>query len=167
MPTFPKDRPHYNIAIFVLLKNEKGEYLLQQRQNTSYMNGYWDFSASGHLERGETIRECIVREAQEEAGVEVNINSLKLVHILQHDVGNWPYVDFFYVSDDFNGEPLTNEAEKVSGLEWFLPSDFPEKLTLALKVFQQAGFPDKEVTYSYANEDDHERITGQKYEEEP
>lgn len=88
MPMFPKDRPHYNIAIFVLLKNEKGEYLLQQRQNTSYMNGYWDFSASGHLERGETIRECIVREAREEAGVEVNIDSLKLVHILQHDMGN-------------------------------------------------------------------------------
>jgi len=159
MPTYPKDRTHFNSAVFVMLKNEKGEYLLQQRQNTAYMDGHWDFSASGHLERGETLQECIVREAEEEAGVKVNIVSLKLVHILQHDVGDWPYLDFLFVSNDFEGEAVTNESDKVSGLEWFAPSRFPEKLTLALQMFKAAGFPENGLTYSYVNEDNHNKIT--------
>lgn len=166
MATFPKDRQHFNSAVFVMLRNDRGEYLLQERQNTSFMNGYWDFSASGHLERGETLQECIVREAEEETGVRVNIDSLKLVHISQHDVGNWPYLNFLFVSDDFEGEPVTNETDKVSGLKWFAPENFPEKLTLSVRLFEEAGFPVSELTYSYINEDDHEKIIGQKYERE-
>ena len=167
MPTFPKDRQHFNIAIFVMLRNKQGEYLLQQRQNTSFLNGFWDTSASGHLERGETIKECIVREAEEEAGVRVNIDSLKLVHVSQPELGNWPYIDFVFFSDDFEGEPLTNEAEKVSALEWFKPEDFPENLTLAATAYKNAGFPTDTLSYSFVNEADFERITGQKYEREP
>ncbi len=163
MPTSSKDRPHYNVAVFVLLKNKKGEYLLQQRQNTSYMNGYWDFSGSGHLEHGETIRESVVREAEEECGMRVNPSSLKLVQILQHDVGDWPYIDFLFIGDEFTGDATINEAEKVADLRWFKPEDFPEKLTLALRTFQEADFP-TELTYAYANEADHRRITGQEYE---
>lgn len=164
MPTLAKDRAHFNVAVFVLLKNGKGEYLLQQRANTSYMNGYWDFSGSGHLERGETLRESVVREAEEECGMKVSLESLKLVQVLQHDVGDWPYVDFLFVSDDFEGEASTNEAEKVVNLQWFKPEDFPEKLTLALQSFKNQGFPSDEITYAYVNEDDHHNITGQKYE---
>ena len=93
MATFAKDRQHFNVAVFVLLRNKDGEYLLQQRQNTSYMNGYWEFSGSGHLERGETIQQAAVREAEEDCGLKVPEKSLHLVQILQHDVGDWPYVD--------------------------------------------------------------------------
>lgn len=147
-----------------MLRNEKGEYLLQQRQNTSFLNGFWDTSASGHLERGETIKECIVRETEEEAGIRVNVDSLKLVHILQPDLVDWPYIDFIFFSDDFEGDALTNEVEKVSALEWFKPEDFPENLTLGAHAFKEAGFPTSGLSYSFITEDDFEKITGQKYE---
>lgn len=164
MATYPKDRTHYNSAVFVLLKNDKGEYLLQKRINTSFMNGYWDFSASGHLERGETLQQCIAREAKEETGLDVDVDSMKLVHILQHDVGDWPYLDFLFVSDTFSGELGTGEIDKVAELRWFKPDAFPEKLTLALRMIKRAGLPDDELTFSYVDEKRHERIVGQPYE---
>lgn len=166
MPTFPKDRQHFNIAIFVMLRNKKGEYLLQQRQNTSFLNGFWDTSASGHLERGESVKECIVRETEEEAGIRVNVDSLRLVHVLQFDLNDWPYVDFIFFSDDFKGDALTNEAEKVAALQWFKPEEFPDKLTLAAYAFKEAGFPTNDLSYSFIGEDDFEQITGQEYERE-
>lgn len=164
MPTCSHDRPHFNAAVFVVLKNEQGEYLLQQRQNTTYMNGYWDCSGSGHVEHGETLQTSAVRELEEEAGVKVAEASLRLVHILQHDVGDWPYFDFIFVANTYEGEAMIAEKEKVADLQWFAPDSFPEKLTLAMHMFRKADFPDKELTFSYVNEDDHYHITGQKYE---
>lgn len=128
------------------------------------MNGYWDFSGSGHLERGETIKQCIVREAEEECGLKVSEEDLRLVQILQHDVGDWPYIDLLFVCDTASGEVATNETEKVSALRWFKPENFPEKLTLALHAYKNAGFPTDELNFTYVNEDDHARITGKKYE---
>lgn len=164
MPTFAKDRQHFNIAVFVLVRNDAGEYLLQQRQNTSYMNGAWDFSGSGHLERGETIKRCAIREIEEESGLVVDESSLKLAQVLQHDVGDWPYIDFLFVASAHSGDLATQEPDKIANLQWFSPDAFPERLTLALHSYRNAGFPVDELTFAYVDENDHATITGEAYE---
>lgn len=163
MATHPHDRQHYNAAVFVAMRNDTGEYLLQQRQNTSFMNGYWDFAAGGHVEKGESLQECAVREAEEEAGVTIQPDDLKLVRVLQYDVGDseYPYIDFMFLCDKFSGEPATNEPHEVSELKWFKPEDFPEKCTLAVRMFEQSDFSEElELMFIDANE--HERIVGEK-----
>lgn len=42
------------------------EVLLQQRLGTGYLDGYWSFSAAGHVERDESVYAAAVREAHEE-----------------------------------------------------------------------------------------------------
>ena len=41
-----KARFSNNNAVLVALRNEKGEYLLQRRVNTGYLDGFHDFTAT-------------------------------------------------------------------------------------------------------------------------
>ena len=62
---------HHSFALvpasYVLLLRGP-EVLLQRRQNTGYMDGFWVAGAAGHVEPGETARHAAVREAREELG---------------------------------------------------------------------------------------------------
>src|SRR3989344_2550591 len=69
-------------AIYItILKNQK--VLLLRRFQTGYLDGYWDLP-SGHVEAGETLKECCVRELKEETGLKTEISDLKLIHVYQN-----------------------------------------------------------------------------------
>lgn len=57
MSTSSAERFVTRMAVFVCVRNQKGEILLQQRTNTGYLDGYWDFAASGHVEYGESVHQ--------------------------------------------------------------------------------------------------------------
>ena len=61
------------VAVAILLrKNERGtEFLLAQRPPGKVYAGYWEFPG-GKVEAGETLREALVREIQEELGVTID-----------------------------------------------------------------------------------------------
>jgi 8-oxo-dGTP diphosphatase len=73
---------HSNIvgAYLVLMKDNK--ICLLQRANSGYHDGEYSVIA-GHVEKGETFTDAILREAREEAGVLLNRDTIKVVHI-QH-----------------------------------------------------------------------------------
>lgn len=50
----------------MLIRNsEKGEeILLQRRQNTGYMDGFYDLSASCHVEKNEQMTTSLIRETK-------------------------------------------------------------------------------------------------------
>lgn len=56
------------VAAAVILRNEGREFLLAQRPEGKVYAGYWEFPG-GKLEAGETVREALVRELQEELGI--------------------------------------------------------------------------------------------------
>ena len=48
-------------AVMLLLTREKDnqeEILFQKRKNTGYCDGFFDLSASGHVEKNESITSC-------------------------------------------------------------------------------------------------------------
>lgn len=108
------------------------EVLLQQRQNTGYMDSHWVAGAAGHIELGETARQAAVREALEEIGVSIPPRSLKLVSVMQRTDGtNEPReqrVDWFWTSRAWQGEPRICEPRKAQGLGWFPLGDLPEPM---------------------------------------
>src|SRR6516225_6443898 len=60
-------------AVHVLVFNSRGQVFLQKRSMTKDRQpGLWDFSASGHLDRGESYDACAVRELREEIGLELS-----------------------------------------------------------------------------------------------
>jgi len=63
-----RKRPHYDIAVGVVWRDE--EILIAKRPPEGLLGGLWEFPG-GKRERGESLEATIVREVNEELGIEV------------------------------------------------------------------------------------------------
>jgi 8-oxo-dGTP diphosphatase len=114
--------------LYLLREGERGtEVLLQLRQGTGYMDGFWAAAAAGHVERDETVQEAVLREAFEElglAGVDL-VFELTMQRIGRGDPID-ERVDFFFSARSWSGEPRLQEPDKAAGLRWFPLTELPE-----------------------------------------
>ncbi len=125
-------RDFIGVGIGVMIRNEKGEFLLGQRaKNSGNELNKWCFPG-GSVEFGETIFNCAKRESLEEAGLVVE--PMKLVKIIDHIIPaekqHWvnPIIEAKLVS----GEPKILEPDKMCKWQWFSLENLPENLTLNL-----------------------------------
>ena len=73
------------VAVHLLLvKNDR--VLLLRRYNTGYEDGNYSVVA-GHIEGGEDLKTAMIREAREEAGIEILRSNLEVVGVI-HFKGN-------------------------------------------------------------------------------
>ena len=149
------------MAVFILMRNKEGKILLQQRANTGYLDGYYDFACSGHVDPDEDIRMCATRELKEEVGIIAKEADLRLVHI-DHYFLDQNYVNFTFELDAWEGDPTIAEPEKCSDLDWFAVDELPKKCVNVLRVNEQAGFS-QELTYSITNYKTYETIMGEPF----
>ncbi len=116
-------------ASYVYLVHE-GRVLLQLRQNTGYLDGYWAAGAAGHIEYGEDALTCAVRESREELGIEIDRADLTAVAVMQRTDGTpdpkQQRVDWFFTAERWRGEPTITEPAKCAQLGWFALDDLPE-----------------------------------------
>ena len=117
------------VMLMLMRKNYEGkeERLLQKRQNTGYMDGYWDFSASGHVEENEPMKKSMIREAFEELGVEIDYNDLDFVTLIHKNKGAIYYNGYFKAEKWIN-EPQIKESEKCEKIKWFSINNLPDNL---------------------------------------
>jgi len=147
-------------AVFVVLRDGDGKVLLQQRANTGYLDGYWDFP-SGHVERGEPLRDAAARELSEEAGISVRPDDLRLIHINQFFLDN-DYVNYIFDAAAFKGEPAVCEPDKCSAIGWFAPDALPEQCVTVVRVTCAAGFGGQ-LTYSVTDVGAYQQLMGFPY----
>lgn len=117
-------------AVFPLIRNEAGEILLHLRQNTGYMDGYWDLAGTGHIDPGEPATAALIRECQEELGIDIALSDLTFAHVV-HRVGaedDFPYLYLYFWVNQFQGVPQIMEADKNGQLGWFALDKLPEKM---------------------------------------
>lgn len=117
-------------AAYVLMRRGD-EVLLQLRDKTGYMDGYWAAAAAGHVEQGESVFEAAVREALEEVGVTIEPTDLHPLCAMHRTHGNRrpedERVDFFFECRTWLGEPRTLE-DKAVGLQWFALNALPDNV---------------------------------------
>jgi 8-oxo-dGTP diphosphatase len=64
------DKP-YNISVYTIVRNDKGELLLLKRSKDSNNNpGKWDLPG-GKMDLDETLKEALMREVREETGISI------------------------------------------------------------------------------------------------
>ena len=96
----------------------------------------------GHVEKGETLEESVIREMKEETGL--TLHSVKFCAIKERDWGNDArYLGLLYKSDDFSGEIKSSEEGKVFWINkseinnYKLSDDFMELFELIDKNYVQ------------------------------
>ncbi|WP_303973690.1 NUDIX domain-containing protein [Streptococcus merionis] len=123
-------------AIFPIIQDQNGNILLHRRQNTGYMDGFWDLAGTGHIDPNETATEALIRECQEELGIEIQAEALELVHTV-HRTGQedgFPYIYLYFKVSDFNGKPQIMEEKKNAELVWFAPDQLPDLMIEDRKI---------------------------------
>ena len=115
----------YCATYLILIKENK--ILLLRRFNTGWEDGKYTL-ISGHLERGETVKQAMIREVEEETGVKINGEDLKVVHTMHRKSDDREYIDFFLTADKWNGEPKIAEPDKCDEMKWFYLNNLPQNL---------------------------------------
>ncbi|MFH1280984.1 MAG: NUDIX domain-containing protein [Candidatus Beckwithbacteria bacterium] len=132
------------IASSYLILVEDGKVLLSRRFQTGYMDGHYSLPA-GHVDKGETIEDCLVREVFEEIGIEIKRKDVKLVHIM-HRKENDIRLDFFYTIKSYDGTVKNMEPSKCDDLKWFKLDQLPSNVLPYIKQGIENSL--KKVLYS-------------------
>ena len=118
------------VAVRLFLEKD-GKVLLMLRKNTGWMDGRWGIVA-GHIDGGEPARYEMIREAKEEAGLDIRAEDLRLVHVTHaqgkegHD--DVEYVYLFFTAETWEGEPINAEPDKCERMDWFPLDALPKPM---------------------------------------
>ncbi len=100
-------RPVTEVAVGVLIQPD-GSFLLAQRPTGKPYEGYWEFPG-GKLEPGESVEAALVRELDEELGIQAH--TIALWHTLEHDYPH-AYVRLFFCKvTGWEGQPVGREGQ--------------------------------------------------------
>ncbi|MGC1177375.1 MAG: NUDIX domain-containing protein [Candidatus Saccharimonadales bacterium] len=124
------------VAVYILIERED-KYLFVKRANTKWRNDWYGL-ISGKVEKGESSRKAALREAKEEAGVDVAETYLK--HILtmhrNEDGGTW--IDLVFEAEKYEGEPYNAEPESHSEAIWLDPNSIPDNVIPSTRFMLEA-----------------------------
>ncbi|HUD07311.1 MAG TPA: NUDIX domain-containing protein [Candidatus Saccharimonadales bacterium] len=125
----PKERFKLIPAVYLLLRRDN-EILLLRRANTGYQDGKYSVIA-GHQDGDELSTDAIIREAEEEAGIELSQTDLKFVHIahrLTRNQKDQERIDLFFEAWRWDGEVTNKEPGKCDDLSWFPLDKLPDNM---------------------------------------
>ena len=108
------ERLKIKTAVYIILEKE-AKILFLQRYQTGWQDGLYTLP-SGHIDEGEKPKEAAIRELEEEVGIKGEKENLQLAHVLyEKDT----YIDFYFILNKWEGNPIINEPEKCSALNWW------------------------------------------------
>ena len=110
------------VAVHLLLVKDS-RLLMLRRYNTGYEDGNYSVVA-GHIDGGEDLKTAMIREAREEAGIEIPRSDLEIVGVI-HFKGDAEYIHFFLKASAWSGEVRNMEPNKCDDLRWFGMGELP------------------------------------------
>jgi len=131
------DKKYFPVAVHLFLLNGKN-ILLIKRSNTGYEDGNYSVVA-GHLDGEENVYNAMIREAKEEAGIEIELENIKIIQVMHRKKINEERIDYFFECKKWKGNIINNEPNKCSELKWtsikLLPENTIDYIKYAIKNY--------------------------------
>lgn len=106
------------LVVAVALVDADGRVLLQQRPPGKAMADLWEFPG-GKVEPGETPEAALIRELEEELGIETHASCLAPATFASEALGDRHLLLLLYVCRKWKGVP---EARHATALKWLKPA---------------------------------------------
>lgn len=111
------------VELTVLCLIHQGDRLLLQNRRKKNWDG-WTLPG-GHIEKGESIVDAVIREIQEETGL--TIHSPKLCGIKQFPIENGRYLVFLFRTESFSGKVHSSDEGEM---RWISRSELSDLNTV-------------------------------------
>ena len=120
------------VGVGIMVVDENGERVLLSLRRRAPEPGSWSI-LGGRVEPFEALESCAVREAREEAAIDVAIERLLCVtdHIVPAESDHW--VSPAYLGRIVGGIPQNAEPEKTMAVAWFPLGALPPNLTITAR----------------------------------
>ncbi len=127
----------YPLIVNLILECD-GKILMIYRQNTSVYKNVYGLPA-GKVEKGESLKHNMIREAHEEIGIHLDPKDIELAVTLwakYHNEKGDPVEDvgFFFKATRYTGEIVNAEPHKHGHLKWVNIDDLPQDTLLFTKI---------------------------------
>lgn len=103
----------------VALVDADGRVLLAQRPEGKSMAGLWEFPG-GKIEQGETPEAALIRELQEELGIDTWASCLAPLSFASHAYADFHLLMPLFICRKWQGQPQSREGQ---ALKWVRPAD--------------------------------------------
>lgn len=105
----------YHLVVHIWIVNDKNEFLIQQRAwEVEIMPGKWAIT-SGSATKGEDSVTAALRELEEEMGIKVNKEDLKL---MLRKKGRNDFVDVWLLKSNVLVSDIVMQKEEVQAVQW-------------------------------------------------
>src|ERR1700731_4986436 len=121
MPATAADGPPLVLVAAAALVDGDGRVLLAQRPPGKAMAGLWEFPG-GKVHAGETPEAALIRELDEELGIDVVASCLAPFTFASHAYPEFHLLMPLYVCRKWAGIPLPREGQQ---LKWVRPAQLP------------------------------------------
>jgi 8-oxo-dGTP diphosphatase len=120
--------PHVGVGVIVT----KGNQVLLLRRKSSHGERTWS-APGGHLEYGEALEACAIREVKEAAAVTITDLAFRAVTNDFLEAERKHYVTIWMEGSYVSGEPSIQLPDELSDVGWFSWDALPASLFLPLQ----------------------------------
>jgi 8-oxo-dGTP pyrophosphatase MutT (NUDIX family) len=119
----------YPLIVNLILEREDKILMIYREHTKVYQNAY--ALPAGKVEKGESLKQNIIREAKEEIGITLHPDDVTLAVTLwakyNNEAGD-PIEDvgFFFKASGYEGEVINAEPHKHGHVKWVALSNLPE-----------------------------------------
>lgn len=110
----------------------KGEEVLLLKRKRVHGAGSWS-TPGGHLEFGESLEECAIRETKEETGVSITDVKFRAVTNDVFEESGKHYITIWMQGKYSSGKAVINAAYEMADIGWFAWDRLPKPLFLSFE----------------------------------
>lgn len=137
-------KPVVAVDVFIYKDNQ----ILLGKRKDSFIKDPTFAPPGGHLENGETLRKCALREVKEETGLSVELEDVVTIH--ENNTYGKHYVIICFKAKWVNGEPKVLEPDQYYFWKWYGLDNLPKPLFannfLTIKNIERKIIADKRET---------------------